>query len=103
MLVQYDTNSLLKFFLGKSGKAKEIPDSKIDYSDIPPLTRDDMKRARRAKPGRPPIGLVSRKMISIKIDPFILEKIKLEARKHGNGYQTFIHEILEDYVKKHAA
>ncbi len=104
-LVEYDTESLLKFFLQKKQPitTPQISDEEIDYSDIPPLTPTAIKQAKRARVGRPPLGAAPRKMVSIKIDPLVLEEIKRRAKKKSKGYQSLIHEILEEYLKKRAA
>ena len=98
-LIEYDRGSLLKYFLGKDLNAR-VSDSKIDYSDIPELTKRQMKQAKRAKVGRPSLGVLPRKMISIKIDPFLLEEIRKQAKNVGKKYQSFVHEILERFVMK---
>ena len=97
-LAKYDSDSLLRFFLKEDVEKYEVADHEINYSDIPELTSTQMKRAKRAKVGRPPMGVAARKMISIKIDPLLLQATKKRARKEGKGYQTLIHEILEKYV-----
>ncbi len=81
----------------------DVQDSMIDYSDIPELTLRQMKKAKRARAGRPPLGLAPKKLISIKIDPILLEEIKRRAKEEGNRYQTLMHRILEEYIHKHAA
>ena len=80
--------------------ARIIPDSKIDFSDIPELTDEQLKEMKR--PGRPLLGDSHRQMIAIRIDPVVLEKIKKRAKRDGKGYQTLINEILGKFVKKAA-
>lgn len=80
---------------------KYIPDNQIDFSDIPEITDDQIKRGFR--PGRPLIGASRRMMIAIRIDPTVLKKLKNYADKNGKGYQTLINEILGKFVKKEAA
>lgn len=80
---------------------KYIPDSQIDFSDIPEITSAQIKRGFR--PGRPLIGTSARMMIAIRIDPTVLKKLKNYAAKKGKGYQTLINEILGRFVKKEAA
>ena len=81
--------------------AKYIPDSQIDFSDIPELTDEQLKEMKR--PGRPLLGNSPRMMIAIRIDPTTLKKLKAYADKKGKGYQTLINEILGKFVKKEAA
>jgi uncharacterized protein (DUF4415 family) len=75
-----------------------MPDSKIDFSDIPEMNDKQLKQFKRV--GRPLIGSSARLMIAIRIDPETLVHLKDQAKEHGKGYQTFINEILKEYVKK---
>ena len=79
---------------------RAVSDADIDYSDIPKLTSDQLKGARRARVGRPSLGPLPRKLISIKIDPFLLERLKQTAKKQGTRYQSLIHSILERYISE---
>ena len=81
--------------------AKSIPDSKIDYSDIPALTDEQLEGMKRM--GRPLLGEKPRHLIAIRVDPAVLEKIKRRADKDGKGYQSLINEILGEYVKRKVA
>jgi uncharacterized protein (DUF4415 family) len=76
-----------------------LSDRSIDYSDIPAMTDAQLKRAKRVRPGRPPIGLLAKKMISLKLDPILLEQLKGRARREGKGYQVLIQEILERAIR----
>ncbi len=80
---------------GKSGKP--IPDSQIDFSDIPESTDEELRRARRV--GRPKTGRPQRQLIAIRIDPFLLKKLRDLAAKRQKPYQTLIHELLERAAK----
>ncbi len=80
---------------------RPIPDSQIDFSDIPELTDEQLKEMKH--PGRPLLGYARRQMIAIRIDPIVLKKLKTYADKKGKGYQTLINEILGKFVKKAAA
>jgi uncharacterized protein (DUF4415 family) len=53
--------------------------------------------------GRPPLGTTSRHLIAIRIDPEVLEKIRILALNSGVGYQSLINNILSKYVKKRSA
>jgi uncharacterized protein (DUF4415 family) len=80
---------------------KSTPDSEIDFSDIPELTKDQLKSLKRV--GRPLLGISPRKMIAIRIDLDVLSKIKNQARRMGKPYQSLINEILSKHVSKKAA
>jgi len=88
--------------LGKRAvrSARPIPDSQIDFSDIPESTDEELRGARRV--GRPKTGRPPRQLIAIRIDPFVLKRLRELAAKQGKPYQTFIHELLERAVKQAA-
>jgi predicted DNA binding CopG/RHH family protein len=73
--------------------AKPIPDSQIDFSDIPESTDEELRRARRV--GRPKTGRPQRQLIALRIDPVLLKRLRDLAAKREKPYQTFIHELLE--------
>ena len=74
-----------------------MPDSRIDFSDIPESTPEELKRARRV--GRPRTGR-AKQLIAIRIEPRLLAQIRRLAAKQSKPYQTFIHELLERATKK---
>ncbi len=78
---------------------KHISDREIDYSDIPPSTEEELKRARRV--GRPVSGN-AKQLIAIRIDPRLLLALRKIASKQDKPYQTLIHELLEKAAKKSA-
>lgn len=86
---------------GVKKSVKYIPDSQIDFSDIPEITDEQIKNGFR--PGRPLLGDSPRTMIAIRIDPTVLKKLKTYADRKGKGYQSLINEILGKFVKKEAA
>ena len=79
---------------------KHIPDSHIDFSDIPESTDEELKRARRV--GRPSTGH-AKQLIAIRIDPRLLAQLRRLAAKQSKPYQTLIHELLERATKKQVA
>ena len=79
--------------------ARHIPDSRIDFSDIPESTDAELKGARRV--GRPKKGN-SKQLIAIRIDPLLLAQIRRLAENQDKPYQTLIHELLEKAAKKAA-
>ena len=81
-----------------------IRDEDIDYSDLPELTDEELKKFKPIKQmGRPFKNLLARKAIAIRLDQFTLAKIKKLAEKNGKGYQTLINEILTEFVSKKTA
>ena len=80
------------------GRKEQLPDSKIDYSDIPPLTREQLAGMRRV--GRPPLGDGPREPIAIRIDPSVLAGLRKEAKRRNVGYQSLINDVLAEYVRR---
>ncbi|HET8921355.1 MAG TPA: BrnA antitoxin family protein [Candidatus Acidoferrum sp.] len=80
--------------------AKYIPDSKIDFSDIPESTDAELRRARRV--GRPVTGN-AKHLIAIRISPRLLNQLRRMAAKQSKPYQTLIHELLERAARKEVA
>jgi uncharacterized protein (DUF4415 family) len=68
-------------------RLRNMDDSEIDYSDIPPLDEDFFRNA----VFRPPR---IRKMVSIRLEEHILEWFK----RQGPGYQTRIQSVLKYHV-----
>ena len=75
-----------------AGNAKPMPDSLIDFSDIPQSTEAELKRARRV--GRPKTGK-AKQLIAIRISPRLLAQLRRLAARQSKPYQTLIHELLE--------
>lgn len=64
-----------------------MPDTAIDYSDIPPLDEEFFRTARLLMP-RP------KKPVAVRIDADVLAWLK----RQGRGYQTRINAILRAYM-----
>jgi predicted DNA binding CopG/RHH family protein len=69
-----------------------MPDDRIDFSDIPELTDEQLKGGRRV--GRPK-SAHAKQLIAIRIDPRLLGRLRRLAQQEQKPYQTFIHELLE--------
>lgn len=74
---------------------------KIDYSNIPEASSEQLKTMRRV--GRPPIGDEPRRLIAIRVDPSVLESFRKEARRLHVGYQTLINEVLARHTRNRVA
>ena len=74
---------------------------KIDYSDIPESSPDQLKAMRRV--GRPPLGNEPRQLIAIRVDARVLESFRKEARRRRVGYQTLINDVLAEHTRKDVA
>ncbi len=84
----------------RAKNVKHISDNKIDFSDIPESTDEELKRAVRV--GRPVTGN-AKQMIAVRIAPKLLARLRKLAKKSHKPYQTLLHELLEDGVNKRAA
>jgi predicted DNA binding CopG/RHH family protein len=78
---------------------RHIPDSQIDFSDIPELSDEQLKRMRRV--GRPATGM-AKQLIAIRMSPRLLAALRRMAAKQGKPYQTLIHELLEKAASRAA-
>ena len=65
-----------------------LPDSEIDYSDIPELGPEFWENARVVKPRDP------KEQLTIRFDADIVEWFKAK----GKGYQTHMNAVLRAYV-----
>jgi predicted DNA binding CopG/RHH family protein len=74
-----------------------MPDGKIDFSDIPESTPEELRRAKRI--GRPKSGS-AKQLIAIRIAPRLLAQLRRLAAKQSKPYQTLIHELLERATRK---
>lgn len=83
--------------VGKS--VRHIPDSQIDFSDMPEVSAEQLKRMGRV--GRPVTGM-SKQLIAIRLSPRLLAALRKMAAKQGKGYQTLIHELLEKAASRAA-
>jgi len=79
----------------KSGR--HMPDSRIDFSDIPESTDQELARARRV--GRPKADY-AKQLITVRIDPRLLARLRKLAARHHKPYQTLLHELLEQAVDR---
>ena len=79
-------------------KEKATKQRKIDFSDIPELSEEQLSRMRRV--GRPPVGEEPRKLIAIRLDPKVLGWLRETAEKKGLPYQSLVNQILAEEMKK---
>ena len=62
-----------------------MPDSRIDFSDIPESSDRELAHARRV--GRPTTGR-AKQLIAIRIDPRLLAELRRLAARKRKPYQT---------------
>lgn len=65
-----------------------IPDSDIDFSDVPDLDDDFWRNARLVEPDRT-------QSVTLRIKKSVLETYKAQ----GKGYQTRMNAVLESYAR----
>src|ERR1700730_9484492 len=76
--------------------AKPTQDERIDFSDLPESTGEELRRARRV--GRPKSGN-AKQLIAIRISPRLLGQLRHLAAKRDKPYQTLINELLEQAAR----
>ena len=79
----------------KSGK--HMPDSKIDFSDIPELSSTQLASARRV--GRPKSDN-PKQLIAVRLSPKLLADLKKLAKQRKTPYQTLMQQLLEKAIKE---
>jgi uncharacterized protein (DUF4415 family) len=70
-----------------------LPDDQIDLSDIPEITEEQWKQARRGALFRP-----MKQAVTIRLDADVLAWFKEHAK--GRGYQTEINRVLRQHVSE---
>lgn len=83
----------------RAKSARHMPDSRLDFSDIPESSDQELARARRV--GRPTTGR-AKQLIAIRIDPRLLAELRRLAARQRKPYQTLIHELLKAAVRRAA-
>jgi uncharacterized protein (DUF4415 family) len=81
----------------RAKNAKHLPDSKIDFSDIPELSPEQLSRAKQV--GRPRIEN-PKQLIAVRLSPNLIFELRKLAKQRGKPYQTLMHELLEQAIKK---
>ena len=71
----------------------EMPESAIDYSDIPASTGDE----KWTRPGALIIPSENKQLVSLRLDADVLAFF----RKTGKRYQTRINAVLREYIQMH--
>lgn len=90
-IVRYKSEDikLTKEHMKELEELAKMPDSEIDYSDIPPLNPEDWKDATRGAFYRP-----IKKSVSLRVDSDVLAWFKYQ----GKGYQTRMNEALRLFM-----
>lgn len=86
---------------GRAAESVRRTRRKIDFSEIPDSSPDQLQAMRRA--GRPPLGERARQLIAIRVDAAVLDGFRQEARQRRIGYQTLINEVLAKHIRRHVA
>ncbi len=78
-------------------KEQNIRPKKIDFSDIPELSDNQLARIHRV--GRPTVGNEPRKLIAIRLDAKVLSWLRETASRQGKPYQSLVNEILAERMR----
>lgn len=85
---------------------RHMPDSRLDFSDVPESTDEELRRAARVgqvgRAGRPRTGN-AKQLIAIRLAPKLLSQLRKLAAKQDKPYQTYIHELLERAAARRVA
>lgn len=73
-----------------------MQDHDIDFSEIPEVTEEQMKRAVLRVGGKPVEG---QQRVLLFLDAFIVEYF--EAKAGEQGYQALINQVLAEYIHNH--
>ena len=87
-MVSYTLDTLPPLTEAQKAHLKELaaqPEEKIDYSDVPPVTEEQWRNARRGVFYRP-----VKRQITARVDADVLDWLKGQ----GKGYQSRINAIL---------
>jgi uncharacterized protein (DUF4415 family) len=87
--------------VARAGVSGRRTSRKIDFSDLPDSTPEQLQRMRRV--GRPPLGSEPRQLIAIRVDASVLARFRKEAQRRRIGYQTLINEVLARHVGEDVA
>jgi uncharacterized protein (DUF4415 family) len=79
-------------------KRRATKKRKIDCSEIPPLSDEQLASMRRV--GRPPLRDEPRQLIAIRLDPKVLRWLRVVAEKRQMPYQSLINDMLASEMKK---
>ena len=84
-----------KRFASDLDRLANMKDEDIDYSDCPPITEEQIKKA-VLREGLKPIERKTR--INIMLSGRVISWFKAKAK--GRGYQTLINKVLEDAIER---
>lgn len=79
--------------------AKVIPDSEIDFSDIPEFSK---KQLAKAKPLGHPRITHEKKVIAVSLPRKLIYDLQKLAKKKHKPYETLLSELLQDAIKRAA-
>jgi uncharacterized protein (DUF4415 family) len=95
-MVRYHRKPLTNEQVERLKSVANVPDDKIDFSDIPDSTDEELRDAVRGLFYRP-----IKQQTTMRIDADVLDWFKQKV-PDGKGYQTEINRVLREYVAKQA-
>ena len=88
---------MLKSDLGRLNKMR---DGEIDYSDIPPLSDEQLARMKPLGEVLPQAVVPNKMRITIRLDADVVKWFKGEVQQRGGGsYQAMINMALRQYIE----
>lgn len=91
-IVRYKASDIPSMTKAEAERIEAIREEDIDFSDIPPLSDEFWKNAKRfGDIYRPP-----KKQITVRLDADVLDWLK----SSGKGYQTRLNDILRNEMQK---
>lgn len=93
-MVRYRRKPLTQEQVRRLKAVANVPDKKIDFSDIPDSLSGDLDAAVRGMFYRP-----VKRQTTLRIDADVLDWFKRNAPA-GKGYQTDMNRVLRDYVSQ---
>jgi uncharacterized protein (DUF4415 family) len=98
-IVKMAINSLPPIDTERNSKLKQLEDKDIDFSDMPPLTEEQLARLVPAKLLNRSLYKPVKVPIKVNYDADIIEWF----RSFGKGYQTKMNAALREYMMEHCA
>ena len=96
-IVKMTINSLPPLDKERIGKLRQLEDKDIDFSDMPPLTEEQLARLVPAKLLNRSLYKPVKIPIKVNYDADIIEWF----RSFGKGYQTKMNAALREYMMEH--
>jgi uncharacterized protein (DUF4415 family) len=91
-IVRYVPKPLTKAQIARLEALRDLPDEKIDFSDIPEMTDEWLDKAVKARAER-----LAKRQITLRLDGAVIDWFR-DRQSNGKGYQTDINRALREYI-----